>query len=257
MRSEEFRLLLPPIRLKKIWSKAKPKTQNSSTISHNAKQPRPMSRTAFILSCLASILVLVLPYQDFIPVELSKIESLGVVTFAWSVWLLAQNNPLGWWVSIVGVALYIYIFYEAKLYGEIIIQIFFLITGFQGIYLWAKGGDGKEERPVSMISTKILLLSLLTGVIAFFALRVFLVEFNGAAPFWDALTTVIAFVAQVYLINRWLENWYLWIIADIIYIPLYASRELYFTSALYAVLLLMSIHGLLNFRKLYQAQKSL
>lgn len=177
-----------------------------------------------------------------------------MVFFAWSVWLLAENNALGWWVSLVGVALYILIFYRAQLYGEILIQVFFFITGIQGIYLWLKGGEGAGEKPVSKVSQRVVAISFVAAVVCFFILRMILIKLNGAAPMWDATTTVIAFVAQIYLINRWVENWYLWIVVDIIYIPLYASRGLYFTSIMYAFLLLLSIQGLINFKRLYQSR---
>jgi len=207
-----------------------------------------------VLGLIVSFAVIAIPNIPSIGIELSQLEAFGVVLFAWSVWLLAENNALGWWVSLVAVALYVVIFYRAELYGEILIQAFFFLTGIQGIYLWLKGGENSGEKPVSKVSTKVVQISIVSGVVCFFLLRLLLTELSGAAPMWDAVTTVIAFVAQIYLINRWIENWYLWIVVDIIYVPLYASRGLYFTSIMYAFLLILSIQGLLNFKRLYQSQ---
>lgn len=215
-------------------------------------------RRYIFLGVVLSLVVLGLPFlKSFgvdLGVELSLLEAFGVVFFAWSVWLLAENNALGWWISLIGVALYIVIFYQAQLYGEILIQVFFFITGIQGIYLWLKGGEGAGEKPVSKVTQRVVFISVIAAIACFFVLRMVLTELNGAAPMWDAATTVIAFVAQIYLINRWVENWYLWIFVDIIYVPLYLSRGLYFTSIMYVFLLFLSIQGLLNFKRLYQTQ---
>lgn len=215
-------------------------------------------RPHIILGIILSLVVLGLPLLKYtgidLGIELSLLEAFGVVFFAWSVWLLAENNALGWWVSLIGVALYIVIFYQARLYGEILIQAFFFVTGIQGIYLWLKGGEGSSEKPISKVSQRVVFISVIAAIVCFFILRLVLIKLNGAAPIWDAATTVIAFVAQIYLINRWIENWYLWIVVDIIYLPLYLSRGLYFTSVMYAFLLILSIQGLLNFKRLYHSQ---
>ena len=71
-----------------------------------------------------------------------------------------------------------------------------------------------------------------------------MVTVNGAAPFWDSLTTALSLAAQYLLSRKRLENWFFWMAADVIYIPLYISRDLPLTAALYAVFLVMCIFGL-------------
>ncbi len=74
----------------------------------------------------------------------------------------------------------------------------------------------------------------------------------GSAPFWDALTTALSLCAQWLLNRKRLENWYVWIAADLIYIPLYAYKGLYLTSVLYATFLLMCLAGLSHWRAAWQ-----
>jgi nicotinamide mononucleotide transporter len=88
-------------------------------------------------------------------------------------------------------------------------------------------------------------------------LQAVLSKLGGAAPFWDALTTVLSLTAQLYLMQRYLESWYIWILVDTIYVPLYASRGLYLTSGLYAVFFVMAAIGLYNFRNIYWQQQRL
>lgn len=204
---------------------------------------------------IASILLLLMPFQRVIPIELSVLETVAVVTYAWSVWLLAKNNPLGWWIGLIGTALYGIVFYQAKLYAEVGLQAFYFITSLQAIYIWLRGGQNHTEKPVGHISKKGLILTVILAIASVFALRSLLIAIRGAAPFWDALTTVMSLVAHLYLMGRLVESWYLWITVDVIYVPLYASRHLYLTSILYAVFGLMALGGLRNFQRIDREQQ--
>ena len=208
-----------------------------------------------LIGFAASIFVLLLSVQRFVPIQLDLIEAIAAIASAWSVWLLAKNNPLGWWIGLIGVIAYAAVFYQVKLYGEVGIQFFYLITSLQAIYIWLRGGENSTEKPVCRISQRWLILTAVLVAVGVFGLRTVLVSLGGAAPFWDALTTILSALAQLYLMERYLESWYLWIVADTIYVPLYASRGLYLTSILYAIFWLMAIHGLQNFQRIYSEQK--
>jgi len=208
-----------------------------------------------LIGFAASIFVLLLSVQWFVPIQLDLIEAIAAIASAWSVWLLAKNYPLGWWIGLIGVIAYAAVFYQVKLYGEVAIQFFYLITSLQAIYIWLRGGENSTEKPVCRIDQWWLILSAVLVTAGVFGLRTVLVSLGGAAPFWDALTTILSAIAQLYLMERYLESWYLWIVADTIYVPLYASRGLYLTSILYAVFWLMAIYGLQNFQRIYSEQK--
>jgi nicotinamide mononucleotide transporter len=72
---------------------------------------------------------------------------------------------------------------------------------------------------------------------------------NGAAPFWDALTTGLSLAAQYLLCRKRIENWYFWIVADAIYVPLYVSRDLPLTAVLYAIFLMLCVLGLVSWQR--------
>jgi len=65
------------------------------------------------------------------------------------------------------------------------------------------------------------------AIASIFALRSLLIAIRGSAPFWNALTTVASLIAHLYLMGRVVQSWYLWIAIDMIYVLLYASRQLY------------------------------
>ena len=192
-----------------------------------------------------------------LPFEMTTLEAIAVVTCGWSVWLLACNQALGWWIGLIGIVAYGFLFYRVQLYAEVGIQVFYFASSIQGIYVWLRGGRDGQQRPVSTVPRSVVMATAVAVPIAVLVLQAVLIRMRGAAPFWDALTTVLSLAAQLYLIGRYTQSWYLWITVDLIYVPLYASRGLYLTALLYAVFLLMSVHGLLTFRKLYGEQLEL
>ena len=211
------------------------------------------------LLALLSLVLVTAPWLDLPWGVLTHLEAWAAVSFAWSVWLLARNHPAGWFVGLFGVSLYGLLFWQVKLYGEVGLQAFYFLTSLQAIWLWrhaqeplVRDASTPSERPVGRIPPSWIALSAVVGVLAFVALRWFLLERAGASPTWDALTTVLSVLAHLYLMGRFVESWYLWIAVDTIYVPLYASRELYVTAGLYAVFWLLALRGLLHFRRLYR-----
>ena len=187
---------------------------------------------------------------------MDRLEMFAVVTSALSTWLLAKNKPLGWWIGLAGVTAYAVVFYRVRLFAEVDIQIVYFVTSLQAIWIWLHGGQQKRERPVGRVTPRWALVTLVVAVLAVWGVFELLVVLRGAVPFWDALTTVMSLVAHAYLMFRLVENWWIWIAVDIIYVPLYASRGLYLTSVLYFAFLIMAIYGLLNFQRIFREQKA-
>lgn len=212
------------------------------------------TNTQIGIGLVISLLVLILPFQTAIPIELSLIEVIAFIAYGWSVWLLANNRPLGWWIGLIGIVGYIIVFYNVELFAEVGIQGFYFITSLQAIYIWLRGGAQNTEKPVAHVPRRLALITVPLMIVAVFGLQFFLIQIRGAAPFWDALTTIMSLTAHLYLMQRYVESWYIWIAVDIIYVPLYASRGLYLTSILYVALLLMSVNGLFNFRHILTQQ---
>ena len=186
---------------------------------------------------------------------MSPLEGVAVVTGALSVWLLARNQPIGWWIALVSISAFAVVFARVRLYAEVGIQVVYLVTSAQAIWIWLRGGGGGKERPVTHLPSRVWLWVAPLAVGAFFALRWVLVSVGGAAPFWDALTTVLSLVAHVLLMFRMVESWWIWIAVDVIYVPLYLSRGLALTAALYVGYLVLSIVGLRTFRTLARASR--
>ena len=212
-------------------------------------------RTQFLIGAGGGALLIAASLQDWAPIGLTPLEAFAVVFSAWSVWLLSQNRALGWWMGLVGVTAYGFVFYRAQLYAEVGIQAFYFITSLQAIWIWLYGGADRSEKPVGRASGQLMLVTFIAALVATLLLRQGLIAIEGAAPLWDALTTVMSLVAHLYLMARYVDSWIIWVAVDIIYVPLYASRELYLTSLLYLVFLLLALRGLLRFRAIYRSQE--
>lgn len=204
-------------------------------------------RAQAALGLALSVVLLALPLATTL---LAPLEAVASVAYAWSVWLLARNHPLGWWVGLVGVSAYAVVFFEARLLAEVGLQAVYFVTSLQAIWLWLRGGPARTERPVSSLPAWWWAATLFVVAVATWALYEVLVHLRGEVPFWDALTTVLSLVAHVYLMGRYVQSWYVWIVVDTIYVPLYASRGLYLTSALYVGFWVLALGGLITFRRL-------
>lgn len=185
------------------------------------------------------------------------IEWFGTITGALCVYLAAKENILNWPIAILSVVAYIYIFYNAKLYGDTILQFYFLGTSIYGWYYWSYGKSSslKSERPVSSLVKKDWLMIITIQLVFSVIIGVLLDKYTDTdVPFVDSFCTVMSFIAQYLMTRKKLENWLLWIFVDIIYIPLYIHKNLLATSVLYFVFLFIALQGYIEWKKTLKKQ---
>ena len=91
-------------------------------------------------------------------------------------------------------------------------------------------------------------------IVTTYGLTIYLRHISDVAPFWDAFTTVLSLVAQYLLTKKLIQNWYVWISVDVIYIALYAFKNLYLTAILYFIFLCMCIRGIMEWKRTQLAE---
>ena len=123
------------------------------------------------------------------------------------------------------------------------LQIVYLGLGVYGWLNWLFGGEKRTVLKISKTTRVEWLMMAALIPLGTWGFREILLVVNGAAPFWDSLTTVLSLAAQYLLCRKRFENWFLWIAADVIYVPLYLSRHLPLTAVLYTVFLAMCLIG--------------
>ncbi len=158
--------------------------------------------------------------------------------------LLVRRSVWNYPFAIAMVSLYALIFFEAKLYSDVLLQGFFLILNVYGWWHWHRTGEGREV-PVRWLSAQGRMIAIGLAIGASIGWGNLMARYtDAAAPHWDAAVAMLSVVAQFLLAKRFIENWIGWITVDLLAIGLYWSRGLQLTAGLYGVFLILSIVGL-------------
>lgn len=181
---------------------------------------------------------------------MSALEWIAAIVGAYSVYLSVRQNIWSWPTAIVNVVLYTVVFYRARLYADMGLQVVYAVLSIYGWYEWLHGGENRTELRVTR--TVIRSGAILTGAALLGAavLGLFLKRTTDAAlPFMDSFLSSTSLVAQYLMTKKKLENWLIWIFVDVLYVGMYVFKDLYVTAGLYAVFLVLAVRGYLDWRR--------
>ncbi|MFD5427112.1 nicotinamide riboside transporter PnuC [Streptomyces sp. NPDC127084] len=186
------------------------------------------------------------PLFTLLDTPVSWTEVLGFGSGALCVWLVARQHIANWPIGIANNVLFILLFTQAGLYADAALQVVFITLAVYGWWTWTHGGGpGSDALPVRRTTRTEWTWLLAAGVVATFTLTLLLDRAtDSTVPFWDALTTALSLMATYGQCRKRLESWWLWISADVVYVPLYAYKELYLTALLYAGFMALCVNGL-------------
>ncbi|QKW05725.1 nicotinamide mononucleotide transporter [Streptomyces sp. NA04227] len=191
------------------------------------------------------------PLFTLLDTPVSWTEVLGFGSGALCVWLVARQRTANWPIGIANNLLFVLLFTDSGLYADAGLQIVFISLAAYGWWTWTHGGGpGSPGQEVGRTSRTEWLWLCAAGVVGTLALTVLLDrQTDSTVPFWDALTTGLSLMATYGQCRKRLESWWLWIAADVVYVPLYAYKELYLTSLLYVGFLALCCVGLRDWRR--------
>ncbi|HEY1107305.1 MAG TPA: nicotinamide riboside transporter PnuC [Opitutaceae bacterium] len=212
-----------------------------SGATSQAAPPR-LSLLEIAIMLLVAGAVPVASYLRWLPIPVT--EAWGFATGGLCVWLVVRENVWNWPIGLANNVVFFVLFLQSRLFADMGLQVLYFGLGLYGWLNWLFGGAQHTPLKISRTTRAEWVVLALAIPLGTWALSAILIAVNGAAPFWDALTTILSIAAQYLLCRKRLENWYLWIAADIIYVPLYVSRDLVLTGVLYAVFLVMCLVGL-------------
>ena len=161
----------------------------------------------------------------------------GIACVALAVAQRIETFPVG----IANNVFFVILFADARLYADAGLQLVYIALGVMGWWIWAT--RARSPLAVRHASPRLLVAITLGIGAATLILIPILRAAHGAAPGWDALTTSMSLGAQLLLNLKRLETWYVWIAVDIVYVPLYLSRDLNLTALVYVVFLALCIQG--------------
>ena len=179
------------------------------------------------------------------------IEGVGAALAIAYLLLALKQNQLCWFAWIASSILYLYVMYQAGLYMESLLQVFYLCMGFYGLSQWTKTINNNQNTYVDLWSIGNHIFAISLVIVLSFLSGILLSNFSNAAlPFIDAFTTWGAIVASYMVAKKILENWIYWFVIDFISVFIFASRGLYFTSALFVTYLVIIYFGYKSWRKI-------
>lgn len=183
--------------------------------------------------------------------RMNYLEIAGTLIGLLYLWFEYRVSIWLWPVGVVMPAIYIFVYYQAGLYADSGISLYYLIAGIYGWIVWMKHTEQKKERIIRQTPVGQILPLALVFVASFFLIGKILVEFtDSTVPWLDSFTTALSFIAMWMLAHKYLEQWLVWIVVDVVSSGLYIYKELYFTSALYGLYALIAIFGYLKWKQL-------
>jgi len=178
------------------------------------------------------------------PSTISLLEVFAVIFGIVSVFLSTRQNIWSWPTAIVNVTLYSLVFYGAKLYADMGLQVVYLILSVYGWYQWKYGGNNRTELHVTRAPARLMAIAALTAVVFAAFLGAILSRTTDAAlPWLDSATTSTSLVAQFMMTRKILENWVIWAAVDVVYVGMFIYKELYLTAGLYAAFFVLAVAG--------------
>ncbi len=151
----------------------------------------------------------------------------------------------GWPLAAISSVLYCALFWRSKLYGDASLQVFFALMALWGWFQWLRGrrGDG-TVLTVGRLTRRGLIATLAACALLWPSIGLFLKTFTDTdVPWWDAFPTATSVVGQVLLGRKFIENWAVWIVVNIVSVGLFAYKGLWLTALLYTVFIALSVLG--------------
>lgn len=181
---------------------------------------------------------------------MSWIEWIAVAITLLAVYLTTRQVVWCWPIGMVSVVLYGWVFFQAKLYADMGLQVLYFGLAAYGWWAWLHGGEEHQALEVTRTGARRLMALLLLGAVAGLALGRTLSRFTDASlPFMDSTLTSFSVVAQWMQTRKLLEAWLLWLAVDVFYVGMFLYKELYPTAALYAVFLYLAALGFVQWRR--------
>lgn len=180
------------------------------------------------------------------------LELFGTLSGFLYIYLEIKGKVWLWPVGILTSALYIVVFFKAKFYADMSLQWYYLFISIYGWLYWLKGGIEKGKNTLSITNTPSKLFGPLTLVtIAVFILMGYVLDnfTDSSIPWWDAFTTSLSITATWMLARKHIEQWYIWIIVNLVSLGLYIYKDLYITVALFIAYFILSIVGLKQWQR--------
>lgn len=196
-------------------------------------------------------------YRD-VPLYAILLEAVAFFFGIASVWYAKKENILVYPTGLVATSITVYLLYNAGYYGDMTINFYYSIMSIYGWYLWSRKTNDNTVLPITRTTTKEKLTGIgmffLTIVVIFAVYKGFGYEIK-TENYFDIFTSGLFFTGMWYMALKKIENWTLWIIGDIIAIPLYAYKNLGMLSLQYLIFTILAVQAYIAWRKILNSPR--
>ncbi len=177
------------------------------------------------------------------------IELIGSCLGIIYVLLASRQNIWCWLIGILSCGLYIMVFFIEKLYGDMSLQVFYLIMGIYGWILWHSKRNNSEEIKIHYIKLFQFIYLLVFIFISTVGFGYILSLTEDPIPYWDGFTNALGLAGTWMTARKYIENWLLWIFANIVCAAIYYYKGLYPTVVFYLIMSLLALRGYYLWKK--------
>ena len=182
---------------------------------------------------------------------MNVLDILGTALGFLYLWLEFRTSPWMWVVGSIMPAIYIVVLYQAGIYADCGMEVYYFLAGIYGLVIWLRGKTEQGELvAIRPTPCRTYVWLALTFVALFVAIAVFLREFTDSrVPYIDSFTTSLSVIAMWMLSRKYIEQWWVWLVVDAVSSGLYIYKGVYGRSLLYAVYTAMAIYGYYTWRR--------
>ena len=172
------------------------------------------------------------------------------------IWLEYRAHIALWVVGIIMPALDIYLYWSHGLYGDAGMACYYTIAAIYGYITWRWGKGEKQELPITHMPLRLYLPTVLFFFIAWAATYYILVTWtNSTVPLLDSFTNALSFVGLWALARKYIEQWWFWIVVDIVCCILYVQKGIPFKAGLYGLYVVIAIAGYFKWKQIMKSEK--
>lgn len=201
--------------------------------------------------------------------DLSWIEAVGTLAGLLCIWLASHEKMINYAFGLVNVTLFAVIFFQIQLYASLLLQLFFFVANIYGWYAWSRQSSSHQSLlhirwlPRGKALGWLLGCAVATGLMSCWIDAVFafltqtavsVLQATGvnvtmpvlqpdAFPFWDATMMVLSIAAMILMTRKYVENWLLWTIINVISVVIFAIQGVWAMSVEYLLLTFIAING--------------
>jgi nicotinamide mononucleotide transporter len=181
--------------------------------------------------------------------------SLGIINIVLIVRRSVWNYPFG--IAMVSISAWLFVQPEVRLYSDALLQVFFFVVQLYGWWSWSRAQAVAGEIRVERLAPTAFAACRAAITVATLGWGALMHRFTDASlPWWDAFIAMASVAAQLLMARRYLENWILWIVVDVVAIGVYAAKGLTLLALLYLLFLILSAVGLVSWRRAAQMKNA-